>query len=45
VELKAAIYLAQKNIETFHAAQRFTGKRWKTMEGVLAGKRQWALRK
>lgn len=34
VELKAAIYLAQKNIETFHAAQRFTGKKVETMEGV-----------
>lgn len=34
VELKAAIYLALKNIETFHAAQRFTGQRVETMEGV-----------
>lgn len=34
VELKAAIYLAQKNIEKFHAAQRFTGKKVETMEGV-----------
>lgn len=34
VELKAAIYLAQKNIETFHAAQRFTGQKVETMEGV-----------
>jgi len=34
VELKAAIYLSQKNIETFHAAQRFTGKKVETMEGV-----------
>lgn len=34
VELKAAIYLALKNIETFHAAQRFTGKKVETMEGV-----------
>ena len=34
VELKAAIYLAQNNIETFHAAQRFTGKKVETMEGV-----------
>ena len=34
VELKAAIYLAQKNIETFHAAQRFTGKKVETMAGV-----------
>lgn len=34
VELKAAIYLAQKNIEKFHAAQRFTGQKVETMEGV-----------
>lgn len=34
VELKAAIYLAQNNIETFHAAQRFTGQKVETMEGV-----------
>ena len=34
VELKAAIYLALNNIETFHAAQRFTGKKVETMEGV-----------
>jgi histidinol dehydrogenase (EC 1.1.1.23) len=34
VELKAAIYLAQKNIETFHAAQRFIGQKVETMEGV-----------
>ena len=34
VELKAAIYLAQNNIETFHATQRFTGKKVETMEGV-----------
>ena len=34
VELKAAIYLALNNIETFHAAQRFTGQKVETMEGV-----------
>lgn len=34
VELKAAIYLAQNNIEKFHAAQRFTSKKVETMEGV-----------
>ncbi|MEG1563524.1 MAG: histidinol dehydrogenase [Bacteroides sp.] len=34
IELKAAIYLAKHNIEAFHTAQRFTGKRVKTMEGV-----------
>ena len=34
IDLKAAIYLAMRNIETFHAAQRFTGKKVETMEGV-----------
>lgn len=34
IDLKAAIYLAQRNIEKFHAAQRFTGKKVETMEGV-----------
>ena len=34
-ELKAAIRLAHKNIETFHAAQRFVGKRIETAPGVM----------
>lgn len=34
IELKAAIYLAKRNIEAFHAAQRFEGKKVDTMEGV-----------
>lgn len=34
IDLKAAIYLAARNIETFHAAQRFTGRKVETMEGV-----------
>lgn len=34
IDLKAAIYLAMRNIEIFHAAQRFTGKKVETMEGV-----------
>ena len=33
-ELKAAIRLAKENIETFHAAQRFTGKKVETQSGV-----------
>ena len=33
-ELKAAIFLAKKNIETFHASQRFVGRKVETMEGV-----------
>ncbi len=32
--LKAAISLAKKNIETFHASQRFVGRKVETMEGV-----------
>ena len=33
-ELKAAIRLARQNIEAFHAAQRFEGKRIETQPGV-----------
>lgn len=33
-DLKAAIRLAKQNIETFHAAQRFEGKRVETRPGV-----------
>ena len=34
-ELKAAILLAKENIETFHTAQRFTGKKVETRPGVV----------
>ena len=34
-ELKAAILLAKENIETFHQAQRFTGKKIETRLGVV----------
>ena len=34
IELKSALYMAKRNIETFHAAQRFEGKKVETMEGV-----------
>lgn len=34
-ELKAAIKLAKENIETFHTAQRFTGKKVETRPGVV----------
>lgn len=34
-ELKAAIQLAAHNIETFHAAQRFEGKKVETQPGVI----------
>lgn len=33
-ELKAAISLAKRNIETFHASQLFVGKKVETMNGV-----------
>ena len=33
-KLKAAISLAKQNIETFHSAQRFVGKKVETMNGV-----------
>ena len=33
-ELKAAISLAKRNIETFHSSQRFVGKKVETMNGV-----------
>lgn len=33
-ELRNAISLAKQNIETFHASQRFTGKKVETMNGV-----------
>lgn len=32
--LRAAIMLAKQNIETFHASQRFTGRKVETMKGV-----------
>ncbi len=33
-ELKKAIYIAHKNIETFHTSQQFDGKKIETMPGV-----------
>lgn len=33
-ELKSAISLAKRNIETFHSSQRFVGKKVETMSGV-----------
>lgn len=35
IELKAAIYLAKRNIEVFHSAQKFEGKKVMTTEGVV----------
>ena len=45
IELKAAIYLAKRNIETFHSAQRFEGKKVDTMEGVTCWQKAVAIKK
>lgn len=45
IELKAAIYLAKRNIETFHSAQRFEGKKVDTMEGVICWQKAVAIEK
>lgn len=44
-ELKAAIRLAKQNIETFHAAQRFEGKRVQTQPGVTCWQKAVAIEK
>lgn len=45
IELKAAIMLAQKNIHTFHASQRFEGKKVQTMPGVTCWQKAVAIEK
>lgn len=45
IELKAAIYLAKRNIETFHSAQRFERKKVDTMEGVTCWQKAVAIEK
>lgn len=45
IELKAAIYLAKRNIETFHSAQCFEGKKVDTMEGVTCWQKAVAIEK
>ena len=45
IELKAAIYLAKRNIETFHSAQRFEVKKVDTMEGVTCWQKAVAIEK
>lgn len=45
VELKAAILLAQKNIHTFHAAQKFEGKKVETVPGVTCWQKAVAIEK
>lgn len=44
-ELKTAIRLAKQNIETFHAAQRFEGKRVETQPGVTCWQKAVAIEK
>lgn len=44
-ELKAAIRLAKQNIETFHAAQRFEGKKVETQPGVTCWQKAIAIEK
>lgn len=45
IELKAAIYLAKRNIETFHSTQRFEGKKVDTVEGVTCWQKAVAIEK
>lgn len=44
-ELKAAIRLAKQNIESFHAAQRFEGKKVETQPGVTCWQKSVAIEK
>ena len=44
-DLKAAIRLANQNIETFHAAQRFEGKKVQTQPGVTCWQKAVAIEK
>lgn len=44
-QLKAAISLAKRNIETFHASQRFEGKKVETMPGVTCWQKAVAIQK
>lgn len=44
-ELKEAIRLAKENIETFHAAQRFEGKKVETAPGVTCWQKAVAIEK
>ena len=44
-DLKAAICLAKQNIETFHAAQRFEGKKVQTRSGVTCWQKAVAIEK
>ena len=45
IELKAAIMLALNNIRTFHAAQKFEGKKIQTLPGVTCWQKAVAIEK
>ena len=45
IELKAAIILAHKNIHTFHAAQKFEGKKVAALPGVTCWQKAVAIEK
>ncbi|MDR0745470.1 MAG: histidinol dehydrogenase [Mediterranea sp.] len=45
IELKSALYLAKRNIEVFHSAQRFEGKKIETMDGVTCWQKSVAIEK
>lgn len=45
VELKNAILLAQKNIHTFHSAQKFVGNKVETVSGVTCWQKAVAIEK
>lgn len=45
IELKSALYMAKRNIETFHSAQRFEGKKIETMDGVTCWQKAVAIEK
>lgn len=45
IELKAAIMLAHKNIHTFHAAQKFEGRKVATLPGVTCWQKAVAIEK
>lgn len=45
IELKSAIHLAKKNIEAFHTAQKFEGKKVETMPGVTCWQKSVGIEK
>lgn len=45
IDLKSALHMAKHNIETFHAAQRFEGKKIQTLEGVTCWQKAMPIEK